>query len=95
VICKSGFVLFLRFADTRCQMVASDNHTGGLPTIRVARFFLVQTYKNGKNIPNDHKNIPNGHKLLKNGLKIQMVMKYTNVFHIKTLQNIPKFGFLV
>jgi hypothetical protein len=43
---------------------------------RVARFFMVQTYQNGKNIPNDHKldhtainytkwpkNIPNGHKI--------------------------------
>jgi hypothetical protein len=42
---------------------------------RVARVFLVQTYQNGKNIPNDHKiyqtalnitklpkNIPTGHK---------------------------------
>jgi TPR repeat protein len=45
---------------------------------RAARFFLVQTYQNGKNIPNDHKlyqtainytkwpqNIPNGHKIYK------------------------------
>jgi hypothetical protein len=44
---------------------------------RVARFFLVQKYQNGKNVPNDHKlyqtavnytkwpkNIPNGHKIL-------------------------------
>jgi hypothetical protein len=45
---------------------------------RVARFFLFQTYQNGKNIPNDQKlykkainytkwqqNIPNGHKIFK------------------------------
>jgi hypothetical protein len=38
----------------------------------VARFFLVQTYQNGKNISNDHKlHIPNGHKLY------QMAIKYS------------------
>jgi hypothetical protein len=25
----------------------------------------------------------------------QMAIKYTNIFHCKTLQNIPKLGFLV
>jgi hypothetical protein len=38
----------------------------------VARFFLVQTYQNGKYITNDHKlHIPNGHKLY------QMAIKYS------------------
>jgi hypothetical protein len=57
--------------------------------IRVARFFLVQTYQNGKNIPNDHKLYQNVHKIY------QIVLKHTNVFHSKALQNIPKFGYLV
>jgi hypothetical protein len=48
---------------------------------RVARFFLVQTYQIGENIPNDHKlHIPNGHKLY------QMALKYS-----KWSYNIPKF----
>jgi hypothetical protein len=33
--------------------------------------------------------IPNGRKI------DQMAIKYTNIFHRKTLQNLPKFGFLV
>jgi hypothetical protein len=46
---------------------------------RVARIFLMHQTKTGKNIPN--------------GLKIdQMTVKFTNIFHFKTLQNLPKFG---
>jgi hypothetical protein len=38
--------------------------TGVRILIRVARFFLVQTYQNGKNKPKDPKlGIPNNHKL--------------------------------
>jgi hypothetical protein len=33
-------------------------------------------------------NIPNGHKIY------QMVIKYTNIFFCKALQNLPKVGFL-
>jgi hypothetical protein len=56
--------------------------------IRVARFFFVQTYQNGKNIPKDHKLHQNGYT---NGHKIfQMAVKYTNIFQSKALQNIPK-----
>jgi hypothetical protein len=33
---------------------------------------------------------------ISNGRKIdQMVIKYTKIFHSKTLQNLPKLGFLV
>jgi hypothetical protein len=33
-------------------------------------------------------NIPNGRKIH------QMAVNYTNIFHCKTLQNLPKLGFL-
>jgi hypothetical protein len=58
----------------------------------------VQNTKTGKiynstlkyvGIPNDHKKMPNGGKL------DQTAMKYTDVFHCKTLLNLPKLGFLV
>jgi hypothetical protein len=61
----------------------------------VARFFLDQNTTTGENIPDYHKiyqmakNISNGRK------KDQMVIKYTKIFHSKTHQNLPKFGFLV
>jgi hypothetical protein len=58
--------------------------------IRVARCFLVQTYQNGKNLPNDHKlYVPNGVK------KFLMGITYDNIFHSKALQILPKLGFLV
>jgi hypothetical protein len=38
---------------------------------RVARFFLVQTYQNGKNIPNDHK-------------LYQMAIKYSKWQHFES-----------
>jgi hypothetical protein len=62
---------------------------------RVARFFLVENTKTGKNIPNYHiitkwpQNISDGRKI------DQIVIKYTKIFHSKTLQNLPKLGFLV
>jgi hypothetical protein len=52
----------------------------------------MQHTKNGENIPNNQKgphNIPNGHKIN------QITILYTNIFYCKTLQNLPKFGFLV
>jgi hypothetical protein len=55
---------------------------------RVARFLLVQDTKNVEKCTKWPKNIPNG-------LKIdQMVIKYAKIFHFKTLQNLPKVGFL-
>jgi hypothetical protein len=58
---------------------------------RVARFFLVQHTKMGKNTkwPQD---IPNGHLIKQNGRKIfQRDIEYTNIFHSRAL----KIGFLV
>jgi hypothetical protein len=62
--------------------------------IRVARFFLIQTYQIGKNTyTNGPQTTPNGHILY------QMAEKYTNIFHSKALQNIPTqigiFGFKI
>jgi hypothetical protein len=37
--------------------------------IRIARFFLVQHTKTGKNIPNNHKNIPNVYKIYEMAVK--------------------------
>jgi hypothetical protein len=69
---------------------------------RVARFFLTHDSKIGRNIPQYHKiyhsttkytklpqNIPEGSKIRQN------VIKNTNIFHCKTLQNLPNLGFLV
>jgi hypothetical protein len=55
--------------------------------IRVARFFFVQNTKTGQNLPNFHE--------LKNRKMDQVSIKYTNIFHCKTLQNLPQFGFFV
>jgi hypothetical protein len=66
------------------------------PSNRVAIFFLVQTYQNGGNIPNDHKlcqaainnvyqmyvNIPNDHKIYE-------------LFTFQGPPKVPKFVFLV
>jgi hypothetical protein len=60
---------------------------------KVARFFLVQDTKTRENVPNDYKIWP---KNISNSSNIdQMVIKDTNIFHCKTLQNLPIFGFLV
>jgi hypothetical protein len=47
---------------------------------RAARFILVHHNKTAKSIP-------------KQGKLFQMAIKYTNVFHCKTLQNLPKLVF--
>jgi hypothetical protein len=55
----------------------------------------VQHAKTGTNIPNNLKytkwpqNISNYRKI------DQLIIEYTNIFHFKTLQNLPKLGFLV
>jgi hypothetical protein len=49
---------------------------------RVARFFLAQHTKTGKPYQNDHK-------------IDKMAIKLNNIFHCKTLQNLPKLAFLV
>jgi hypothetical protein len=60
---------------------------------RVARFFLRQHTKTGKNIP---RTIPNVNLKYRNGCKIdQISIKITNIFHSKALEKLPKFAFLV
>jgi hypothetical protein len=58
--------------------------------IRVARFFLLQYSKTGESIPN----YPRQYTKLPEAI-YQMAIKYTNIFHSETLQNLPKFRFLV
>jgi hypothetical protein len=52
--------------------------------------FLGPNIPKWKNIPNDYK----PYQIAINGRKI-LVIKYTNIFHSKALQNIPKLGYLV
>jgi hypothetical protein len=57
---------------------------------------MVQYTKTAGNVPNDHIILkPIGHEIYKMDLKYQMPIKYTNIFHSKALQNIPKLEFLV
>jgi hypothetical protein len=60
---------------------------------RVASFFLVRTYQNGKSIPKDHKLYQTAMNYTKWSLLYQMAVKYTNIFHSKALQNIPVLDF--
>jgi hypothetical protein len=62
---------------------------------RVTRFFFVQIYQNGKNIPIDHKLYQTAINYTKWPKIFQMVIKYKNIFHSKALQILPKLGFLV
>jgi hypothetical protein len=58
--------------------------------IRVARFFLAQHTKTGKNVPKrpqKSQNTPNASKIY------QMAKIYKNVFHLKAVQNVSKLGF--
>jgi hypothetical protein len=60
------------------------------------QIFLGPKYLNGEKYTNCHKIYQMAIKNISNGRKIdQMVTKYTKIFHSKTLQNLPKFGFLV
>jgi hypothetical protein len=51
-------------------------------SVQGCQIFQRTTYQNGKNIPNDHK-------------IYQMDIQYSNMFHFKALQNIPKLVFLL
>jgi hypothetical protein len=71
----------------------SDFHEARiLNRIQGCQIFLGTKYQNGKNIPNYH-------KLYQMSMKYNkcrtVSMKYTNIYHCKTLLNFPKFGFLV
>jgi hypothetical protein len=61
----------------------------------VARFFLVQNTKTGKNVPNYHELFQMPINITKNRKMDQVSIKYTNIFQYKTLPNLPKFRFLV
>jgi hypothetical protein len=71
------------------------NNDFATTAIRVVRFFLLKYTKMGWNVPKDHTitkwplNVTKGRKVF------QMAMLYTNIFHLKAPQNIPKFGYLV
>jgi hypothetical protein len=67
----------------------------GTVKTRVARFILVQNTKSGKNIPNYHEQNQMSIKYKKDRKMDQVSIKYTNNFLCKTLQNLPKFVFLV
>jgi hypothetical protein len=51
---------------------------------------LVQTYHNGGNVPNDYKLYQKAINYTKWPIIVQMVIKYTNIYHSKSLQNLPK-----
>jgi hypothetical protein len=65
------------------------------PRIQGCQIFPGTIYQNGENIPNlpqlcqMYWNIPNGREIF------QMAIKYTNFFHFKALQNVPKLEFWV
>jgi hypothetical protein len=62
---------------------------------KVARFFLGTTYQNGQKTPNDHR-YTNRPRKIPNHCKIdQTPIKYTNIFHLNTVQKLPELGFLV
>jgi hypothetical protein len=59
---------------------------------RVARFFLTQYTK----IYQSTTKLPKDHKMYQLAVEIfQMIIKYTNIFHSKVLQNLPNLGNLV
>jgi hypothetical protein len=59
------------------------------------QIFLGTTYQNGKKYAKLPPNIPNGHNIYQMALNRTHFIKYTNIFHCKTLKNLPKLGFLV
>jgi hypothetical protein len=60
------------------------------------QIFLVQNTKTGK-ITKLPRTVPNVHKILQKTVSKmnQVSVKYTNIFHCKTPQNLPKLGFYV
>jgi hypothetical protein len=55
---------------------------------------MVQNNKTGKNIPNYHKIYQSAIIYTKWHEIFQIVIKYTNIYHPKALQILPKFGIL-
>jgi hypothetical protein len=62
---------------------------------RVARFFLALNTKTGKIYQNTTNYTKCPQNITKDCKMDQVSLKYNNIFHCKTLQNLPKFGFSV
>jgi hypothetical protein len=62
---------------------------------RVARLFSVQHTKTGEKCTKRPQNVPNGHQIYHLAVDRQNGPKNTNIIHCMTLQNLPKFEFLV
>jgi hypothetical protein len=70
-----------------------DELTAILEKAQGCQICIGKTYQNRKNIPNDYKMYLMA-KYIPNGCQIcQLQIKYTNIFHSKVLQNVPKQGF--
>jgi hypothetical protein len=68
--------------------VAESNNVTGLPDFSWSKHTKMgRIYQIATNYNKQPKIIPNGHKIF------QMGTKYTNIFHSKALQNLPKLGF--
>jgi hypothetical protein len=83
----------MEFLD-KLKIIALESKTVGA---RVARFFLVHYTKTGKYIPNHQKvyqitkKYTKSPKSIPNGRKISPIaIKYANIFHCKTIINLPK-----
>jgi hypothetical protein len=62
---------------------------------RGCQIFLGKKYQSGKNIPNLLELYQISINITKDCKMDQVSIKYTNIFHCKTLQNLPKLGCLV
>jgi hypothetical protein len=64
--------------------------------VQGCQIFLDTIYQNGEKCTKLTQNILNGHKISPNVCKIfQMAIKFINIFQYRSLQNLPKLGFLV
>jgi hypothetical protein len=63
-------------------------------SVQGCQIFLDTMHQKGEKYTKWPQTIPNGHKLdIPNGHKIfLMVIRYTNIFHSKAFQNLPKIG---
>jgi hypothetical protein len=59
------------------------------------QIFLGTKYQNGKILSNYHELYQMSINITKDSKMDQVTIKYSNIFHWNTLQDLPKFGFLV
>jgi hypothetical protein len=79
-------ILFILFSFKKLHLAILLRQIPGLPDF--------SSYNKREKYTCRPQNVQNSHKIV--GRKIdQMVIKYTNIFHCKTFQNLPKLGFLV